>query len=207
MIVGVPKEIKTEEYRAGMVPGGVKKLIERGHKVLVEKGAGIGSGLPDAKYKAVGATIVDDADSIWSDADLIVKVKEPIEVEYDRIRENQIIYTYLQVRPDYNFLSWLCQGKYLSPLIHHLIHCGMIAIQIFIDKLNLITPGNIIADLNFNQSCRICGSRFICRGQNLFHHPHQFMSSCIVRGIIAKTLFGRGAKKETDGITPVAYFL
>jgi alanine dehydrogenase len=114
VIVGVPKEIKTEEYRAGMVPGGVKKLVEAGHKVLVEKGVGIGSGLSDARYRAVGATIVDQVDAIWADADMIVKVKEPVEPEYERIRENQIVYTYLHLAADRTLTEKLMERKCIA---------------------------------------------------------------------------------------------
>ena len=114
MIVGVPKEIKTEEYRVGMVPGGVKKLVERGHKVLVEKGAGIGSGLPDKMYRAVGAKIVDRAAGIWADADMIVKVKEPVKPEYELIRKNQIIYTYLHLAADKTLTKKLKEKKCIA---------------------------------------------------------------------------------------------
>ncbi len=100
MIVGVPTEIKVREYRVGMTPAGVEKLVKRGHKVLVETGAGIGSGLPDDLYHAAGAEIVPDPDAVWKRADLVVKVKEPIEPEYERIREHQVIYTYLHLAAD-----------------------------------------------------------------------------------------------------------
>ena len=97
MIVGVPKEIKTREYRVGMVPAGVGTLSRAGHKVLVEKGAGEGSGVPDTEYQRVGATVVPTADEVWKSAEMIVKVKEPLAEEYDRIREGQIIYTYFHL--------------------------------------------------------------------------------------------------------------
>lgn len=97
MIVGIPKEVKVQEYRVSMVPGGVKKLVDRGHKVIVQKGAGLGSGLPDDLYLNAGAEIVDDIESVYRQADMIIKVKEPIEMEYGLIRENQIIYTYLHL--------------------------------------------------------------------------------------------------------------
>lgn len=94
MKVGVPKEIKTNENRVAMVPAGVEVLVAAGHTVLVETGAGIGSGFDDDAYLAVGAQIARDADSVWAVADLIVKVKEPIEAEWPRIRPGQIIFTY-----------------------------------------------------------------------------------------------------------------
>ena len=97
MIIGVPKEIKTREYRVGMVPAGVKALVSGGHTVLVEKDAGVGSGIPDSDYVRVGALIVTSADEVWKRAEMIVKVKEPIEPEYERIQTRQIIYTYFHL--------------------------------------------------------------------------------------------------------------
>ncbi len=97
MIIGVPKEIKTREYRVGMVPAGVAALTRSGHKVLVEKGAGLGSGIPDAEFQRVGAEIVSTADQVWKRAEMIVKVKEPLPPEYSRIQPNQIIYTYFHL--------------------------------------------------------------------------------------------------------------
>jgi len=94
MIIGVPKEIKTHENRVALLPGGVTKMKRNGHDVLMEKGAGAGSGFPDEKYVEAGATIIDDVDELWNQAEMIMKVKEPIEVEYDRMQEGQIIFTY-----------------------------------------------------------------------------------------------------------------
>src|SRR6478752_8955253 len=97
MIVGVPTEVKTREYRVGMIPAGARTLTSRGHKVLVQQGAGLGSGIPDEAYKAVGAEIVPTADEVWKRAEMIFKVKEPIAEEYPRMREGQILYTYLHL--------------------------------------------------------------------------------------------------------------
>ena len=94
MIIGVPKEIKTNENRVALVPAGAEALAGAGHKVVVETGAGEGSGFADAAYTAVGAAIVPDADAVWKQADMITKVKEPIEVEWPRMRKGQLIYTY-----------------------------------------------------------------------------------------------------------------
>ena len=94
MIIGVPKEIKTHENRVSLLPGGVTKMKRNGHEVLVEKGAGVGSGFPDEKYIEAGATIMDDVDELWDKAEMIMKVKEPIEVEYPRMKEGQVIFTY-----------------------------------------------------------------------------------------------------------------
>ena len=97
MIVGVPKETKVREYRVGLVPGGAKSLVQRGHTVLVEAGAGIGSGIPDSAFTAAGAQLVDGAATVWSRSDLIIKVKEPLPAEYGLIREGQTIYTYFHL--------------------------------------------------------------------------------------------------------------
>src|SRR5712664_1176703 len=100
MIIGCPKEIKTREYRVGLVPGGVAALTGRGHQVLIEKGAGLGSGIPDAAYEAAGGKIVEKAADVWSRADMIVKVKEPIPSEYGLMKEGQTIYTYFHLAAD-----------------------------------------------------------------------------------------------------------
>ena len=97
MIIGVPKEIKVREYRVGMVPGGVRLLVGHGHTVLVEQGAGIGSGITDKEFSKAGATILKTADEIWGDAEMVIKVKEPIAEEYPRFKRNQILYTYLHL--------------------------------------------------------------------------------------------------------------
>ena len=94
MIIGVPKEIKTNENRIALVPAGAEAFVTRGHTVYVEKGAGIGSGFPDEAYVAAGAKILPTADEVWARAEMIMKVKEPIAVEWPRMRAGQVIYTY-----------------------------------------------------------------------------------------------------------------
>ena len=94
MIVGVPKEIKTAEHRVALVPAGAESLVADGHTVLVEQGAGLGSGFSDDAYRSVGAEIAPSADAVWSKAELILKVKEPIEPEWVRIRRGQVVFTY-----------------------------------------------------------------------------------------------------------------
>lgn len=97
MRIAVPKEVKNHEYRVGLVPGGAAALVTDGHEVLIERGAGEGSGIPDASYEAVGCRIVDDVDALWSAADLVIKVKEPVAVEYPRMQEGQVVYTYFHL--------------------------------------------------------------------------------------------------------------
>jgi alanine dehydrogenase len=94
MLIGVPKEIKTHEYRVALVPAGVIELKKHGHEVIIEKGAGLGSSFPDELYVEAGAGIVDTAQEVWQRADMIMKVKEPISSEYPLMREGQILFTY-----------------------------------------------------------------------------------------------------------------
>jgi alanine dehydrogenase len=100
MIVGVPKEIKNEEYRIAVTPNGVKEFVRAGHTVIVEKGCGVGSGFDDAAYKAAGATLAKVAD-VFAKADMIVKVKEPLPQEWPMFKKDQILYTYLHLGADY----------------------------------------------------------------------------------------------------------
>ena len=94
MVIGVPKEIKTNENRIALVPAGAELLTARGHTVYVEKDGGVGSGFTDAQYTAAGAKILATAEEVWAKADMIMKVKEPIAVEWPRMRKGQVIYTY-----------------------------------------------------------------------------------------------------------------
>ncbi len=110
MIVGIPKEIKKDEYRVAMTPAGVHDLRAEGHIVLVEEGAGQGSGIEDTFFQAEGAEIV-DRNELFSRAEMIVKVKEPIEEEYELLRENQILYTYLHLAPAPELSSALLEKK------------------------------------------------------------------------------------------------
>src|SRR4051794_1885458 len=100
MRVGVPAEIKNHEYRVGLTPSSAAELVHHGHSVLVEAGAGVGSGIPDEDYVAAGAAIVPDAAAVWSGADLVVKVKEPQPDERARLRRGQVLFTYLHLAPD-----------------------------------------------------------------------------------------------------------
>jgi alanine dehydrogenase len=100
MIVGLPKEIKTDEYRVAMIPSGVEELTRSGHTVLVEQGAGVGSGIVDAEYQAAGATIVASAADVFAEADLVVKVKEPLEPEWRLLRSGQMLFTYMHFAAD-----------------------------------------------------------------------------------------------------------
>lgn len=99
MIVGVPKEIKDNEYRVAVVPAGVRLLVEKGHKVVVERSAGEGTGISDEEYLEAGAVIRPSPSDIYQEAEMIVKVKEPLPQEYDLMNEGQILYTFLHLAP------------------------------------------------------------------------------------------------------------
>jgi len=99
MIVGVPKEVKDHESRVGVTPAGVKALIEAGHEVLVEHDAGVLSAMPDDEYQAAGAEIVGSAHDVWRLAEMVVKVKEPVEKEYRHFRDGLVLFTYLHLAP------------------------------------------------------------------------------------------------------------
>jgi len=100
MKIGCPTEIKPQEYRVGVTPNAAFEAIARGHQVVIQKGAGVGSGFDDAAYVAVGATILDTAEEIFAAADMIVKVKEPQAIERKMLREGQLLFTYLHLAPD-----------------------------------------------------------------------------------------------------------
>ncbi|MZG12246.1 alanine dehydrogenase, partial [Streptomyces sp. SID5914] len=87
MKVGIPREVKNNEFRVAITPAGVHELVRHGHQVVVEHGAGVGSSIPDEEYVAAGARILDTADEVWATADLLLKVKEPIAEEYHRLRK------------------------------------------------------------------------------------------------------------------------
>ncbi|HEX5886006.1 MAG TPA: alanine dehydrogenase [Pyrinomonadaceae bacterium] len=111
MIVGLPKEIKDNEYRVGLTPAGVRALKDAGHEIRVEANSGAGSGFEDTLYERAGATIIPSADDVWASADMIVKVKEPIATEYPRMREGQLLFTYLHLAPEHALTQELIKRK------------------------------------------------------------------------------------------------
>jgi alanine dehydrogenase len=98
--VGVPKEVKNHEYRVAITPVGVHELVQHGHEVFVQTDAGLGSQVTNQEYTAAGATLLDDADDVWGEAEMVLKVKEPIEEEYHRLREDLTLFTYLHLAAD-----------------------------------------------------------------------------------------------------------
>ncbi len=111
MIVGVPKEVKDHEARVGLLPSGAKALVEAGHKVLAQAGAGLGSSITDEEYRAAGAQIVPTAADVWSKSDLVVKVKEPQPSEYAFLRPNLLLFTYLHLAPLPELTDKLLESK------------------------------------------------------------------------------------------------
>ncbi|GAA3844489.1 alanine dehydrogenase [Saccharothrix violaceirubra] len=100
MRISVPREIKNHEYRVALTPAGTHELTNRGHEVFVEAGAGLGSAITDEEYVAAGAKVLASADDVWAEGDLVLKVKEPIAVEYPRLRKGQVLFTYLHLAAD-----------------------------------------------------------------------------------------------------------
>jgi alanine dehydrogenase len=137
VIVGVPKEIKTAENRVALVPAGAESLSGDGHTVLVEQGAGLGSGFSDDAYRAAGAEIAPSADAVWAKAEMIMKVKEPIEPEWSRIRKGQVVFTYFHFAAS-------------EPLTKAIVKSGCVAIayetvQLPTGELPLLTPMSEVA--------------------------------------------------------------
>ena len=97
MKVGIPREVKNNEFRVAITPAGVHELVRHGHQVFVEQNAGVGSSITDEEYVGAGAEILATADEVWATADLLLKVKEPIAEEYHRLRKDQTLFTYLHL--------------------------------------------------------------------------------------------------------------
>ncbi len=136
MIVGCPKEIKVKEHRVGIVPGSAKALNASGHQVLIERGAGKGAGISDEEYLEAGAILVDTAAEIWNRADMVVKVKEPTEPEFVRMRERQILFTFLHLAAEPSLTKVLLDRK-VSGVAYETIQVG--------NTLPLLKPSSEVA--------------------------------------------------------------
>ena len=110
MKVGVPTEIKPDEYRVAITPAGVRELAEHGHEVLIQAGAGEGSAIADADFAAQGARIVADAAAVFAEAEMVLKVKEPQPAEIEMLRPGQLLFTYLHLAPDPELTRGLCES-------------------------------------------------------------------------------------------------
>jgi alanine dehydrogenase len=153
MIIGVPKEIKNNENRVSLVPSGAAALIQAGHKVIAEQSVGLGSGISDDEYRQVGATIMPSAESVWSGADMIMKVKEPLAMEYGLLKEGLLLFTYLHLAPD------LSQTKALME--HKVTAVAYETVQLDNGGLPLLSPMSEIAGRMAVQ----VGARFLERTQ------------------------------------------
>ncbi|MFN0124640.1 MAG: alanine dehydrogenase [Blastocatellia bacterium] len=111
MIIGVPREIKDNESRVGLTPAGARTLADSGHRILIERQAGEGSGIRDEEYTTAGATLIDTADELWERGEMIIKVKEPVGPEYHRMREGQLLFTYLHLAPDPKLTQVMLERK------------------------------------------------------------------------------------------------
>lgn len=161
MLIGVPTEIKNNEFRVAATPAGVAELVAAGHEVLVEKGAGAGSAFEDAEYAGAGAQLVETAGEVWARCEMILKVKEPVESEYPLMRDGQILFTYLHLAAD-------------RPLTDALVASGATAIayetvQLADGSLPLLSPmsviaGRLSAQVGANQLMRTNGGRGMLLG-------------------------------------------
>lgn len=157
MKIGVPKEIKVRERRVALTPAGVAALAESEHAVFVEQGAGVGSGISDEQYEKMGATILPDAESVWHEADMIIKVKEPVEPEFDRMKAGQILFTYLHLAADEELTRKLLDRK--------IIGIAYETIQLEDRSLPLLTPMSEVAGrLAVQVGCNCLETRYGGKG-------------------------------------------
>lgn len=147
MIIGVPKEIKPQENRIGAVPAMVLDLVEAGNQVLVERGGGLGAGIADDEYAAVGATIVDAAADVYGEAEMIIKVKEPLAAEYGLIRPEQILFTYFHFAASQELTQAMLDSKAHCFAYETLVHRG---------SLPLLTPMSEVAGRMSIQVGAVC---------------------------------------------------
>ena len=175
MVIGVPKEIKTAENRVALVPAGAEALVQAGHRVLVERGAGLGSGFDDDAYARAGATIVDGAAAVWENAEMILKVKEPIEVEWPLMRRDQVIFTYFHFAAS-------------EALTRAVIESGAVAIayetvQLPTGELPLLTPMSEVAGrLAVQQGAKYLEKYFGGRGVLLGGVPGVAPATVVILG-------------------------
>lgn len=161
MRIGVPTEVKNHEYRVALTPAGAHEMARRGHETFVQAGAGAGSSIPDDEYRQAGATILDTADEVWASADLVLKVKEPIKEEWHRMREGQLLFTYLHLAAD-------------SACAQAIMESGTTAIayetvQLADGTLPLLAPmsevaGKLAAQVGFSHLLRSAGGRGVLPG-------------------------------------------
>jgi alanine dehydrogenase len=197
MIVGLPKEIKTEEYRVGLTPAAVKAFASRGHTVLVEEGAGVGSGFEDSEYAEAGAELTSDKRALFDRAEMIVKVKEPLPEEYDLFHEGQLLYTYLHLAANRELTDALLERK-VSGIAYE-------TVELEDGSLPLLTPMSEIAGrLSVQEGAKYLEKSFGGRGILLGGVPG------IRRGrvvIIGGGVVGTNACKMAVGLGADVYLL
>jgi alanine dehydrogenase len=190
MLVGVPKEIKTDEYRVAMIPVGVEELTRAGHQVLIQAGAGQGSGISDEQYQANGAEIVPAAAAVWSRADLVVKVKEPLPEEWPLLRPGQVVFTYFHFAAD-------------EPLTRAVMQSGITAIAYETIKdargnLPLLTPMSEVAGrMSIQEGAKFLERPFEGRGILLGGVPGVLPANVVILG---GGVVGANAAKVAAGL-------
>ncbi len=190
MIVGVPREIKADEYRVAMIPVGVEELRKAGHTVLVQSGAGQGSGISDERYAKSGAQIVADAATIWKQAELIVKVKEPLADEWSSMRSDQVVFTYFHFAAD-------------EKLTRAVLNAGIVAVAYETIKdarggLPLLTPMSEVAGrMSIQEGAKYLERPFQGRGILLGGVPGVAPASVVVLG---GGIVGANAAKVAAGL-------
>jgi alanine dehydrogenase len=190
MIVGVPREIKTDEYRVAMIPVGVEELTRAGHKVLIQAGAGQGSGISDEEYAANGAEIVVATEAIWKTADLIVKVKEPLADEWPLMRSGQMVFTYFHFAAD-------------EPLTRAVMNSGVTAIAYETIRdargtLPLLTPMSEVAGrMSIQEGAKYLERPFDGRGILLGGVPGVLPANVVIMG---GGIVGANAAKVAAGL-------
>jgi alanine dehydrogenase len=197
MIVGVLKEIKEEEYRVSMTPAGVEEMLQKGHQVLVEKNAGTGSGFPDESYRDAGAEIVADPKDIYDRSDMVMHVKEPMPSEYDLIRKDQIVFTYLHLAANVELTKALMKSG--------AVNIAYETIQKEDGSLPLLTPMSEIAGrMSVQEGAKYLEKPFGGRGVLLGGVPGVNPATVL---IIGAGVVGTNAAKMACGLGARVYLL
>src|SRR5262249_44137316 len=190
MIVGVPKETKTDEYRVALIPVGVEELTKAGHKVLIQTGAGQGSGITDSQYTLNGAEIVDSAEKIWKQADLVVKVKEPLAEEWPLMQPGQILFTYFHFAADEK-LTRAVMGSSISAIAYETIRDSR-------GNLPLLTPMSEVAGrMSIQEGAKYLEKPFEGRGILLGGVPGVLPANVVILG---GGIVGANAAKVAAGL-------
>src|SRR5919201_310935 len=190
LVVGVPNEIKTHESRVALIPVGVEELTRAGHRVLIQAGAGQGSGISDEQYRALGADIVPSAEAVWRGADLIVKVKEPLPVEWPLMRPGQVVFTYFQFAADEALTRAVMQSG-VTAIAYETIHDAR-------GNLPLLTPMSEVAGrMSIQEGAKYLERPFEGRGILLAGVPGVLPANVVILG---GGVVGANAAKVAAGL-------